>query len=302
MQLVGIVVKEGKMGKKLALVLASGLGCCYATDASAAELAEAETAAPVTPATEVPDSSYRVAGAAASAAVTAQSAEPAASGWEFAVTPYLWASGTKADIDTPQGEEINVDESFIDILGNLKFAMMGAFEAKHGRFVISNDLMFLSLGSDADGHIGPIPVDADADLRLLATTHLLGYRVVDQGPLFLDVFAGARITSVKVDLDLDIGPLTVERDRKKTDIGPVIASRFRAPLGERWGVAIYGDLGGFGVTSDLSWQLLGTVQYVLSERWQLAAGWRHFSAKQSKGDWDVHLRLDGPILGATYRF
>ena len=73
------------------------------------------------------------------------------SGWEFAITPYLWASGTKAKIDTPQGENIKVDESFTDILDALKFAMMGAFEAKHGRFVSVHDLMYLSLGSSARG-------------------------------------------------------------------------------------------------------------------------------------------------------
>jgi opacity protein-like surface antigen len=250
----------------------------------------------------VDPSAYRVAGAGASSLAAAQSTGSTGSGWEFAVTPYLWASGTKADIETPQDEDIKVDESFIDIVGNLKFAFMGAFEARNGRFVTVHDLMFLSLGSDASGDVGPIPIDADADMRLLATTHLAGYRVVDEGPLFLDVFAGARITSVKVELDLDIGQQSFERDRKKTEIGPVIASRFRAPLGERWGFALYGDLGGFGVTSDLSWQLLATVQYDLSDHWRLAAGWRHFSAEQSKNGWDVHIKLDGPILGATYRF
>jgi opacity protein-like surface antigen len=273
-----------------------------AESASAAELAVTDASNSESTAEATESSAYRVAGLAASSSAVAESSGSTGSGWEFAVTPYLWASGSKVDIETPQGEEIKVDESFIDILGDLKFAMMGSFEAKNGRFVIVNDLMFLSMGSSADGHIGPIPIDADADMRLLTTTHLLGYRVVDQGPLFVDVFAGARITSVKVDLDLDIGPLTVERDRKKTEIGPVIGSRFRAPLGGRWGVAVYGDLGGFGVGADLSWQLLGTVQYELSDRWRLAAGWRHFSAKQSKGDWDVHLKLDGPILGVTYRF
>ena len=108
-------------------------------------------------------------------------------------------------------------------------------------------------------------------MRVITTTHLAGYRVVDKGPLFLDLMAGARITSLKADLDLS-GPLrTVERDSSETKIGPVIASRFRMPLGEKWGIELYGDLGGFGVTSDLSWQLLGTVQYEISDHWVLGA-------------------------------
>jgi hypothetical protein len=275
------------MGNHSRLLLAIGMTCLCVAPAAA----------------ETTDSSaYGAAEVGASSLAAAESTTPAETGWEFAVTPYLWASATKADVDTPQGEDIEVDESFIDILGKLKFAFMGAFEARRGRFVIVNDLMFLSLESDASGDIGPIPIDADADMRLLTTTHLAGYRVVDKGPLFVDILAGARLTSIKVDLDLDIGPLSFERDRKKTEIGPVIASRVRFPLSDKWGVAVYGDLGGFGVGADLSWQLLGTVQYEISDHWRLAAGWRHFSAKQGKGDWDVHIKLDGPILGATYRF
>jgi hypothetical protein len=265
------------------------------------QLSSVDAATSATASTGLSDpSTYRVATAAAATATAASSTQPSGSGWEFAVTPYLWMSGTKVDIETPQGEDIKVDESFTDILGDLKFAFMGAFEVKHGRFVSVQDIIYLNLGTSGSGPLGF--VDVDVDMKLLSTTHLFGYRVVDEGPMFVDLFAGGRITSIKVDLDLT-GPLqTIERDSKKTQFGPVIASRFRAPLGGKWGAAIYGDVGGFGVGADLSWQLLGTVQYDLSDRWRLLAGWRHFYAKQSKDDFDVRMKLDGPILGATYRF
>jgi hypothetical protein len=179
---------------------------------------------------------------------------------------------------------------------------MGAFEAKHGRLISVQDIIYLSLGSSADAHIGPIPLEADVDEKLFTSTHLFGYRVVDKGPMFVDLFAGARITSVKVDVDLSTPLQTFHRSNKKTEVGPVIASRIRAPLGGRWGAAIYGDIGGFGVAADISWELLGTIQYDLSDRWRFSAGWRHFYARQDKGDFDIHLKLDGPILGATFSF
>lgn len=288
------------MIRKLGLVLSTALVCTHATSASAAELAVADASA-AEATTEADDSAaYGVAGASSLAA--AQPASSGDSGWEFAVTPYLWAAGTKVKIETPQGENVKVDESFFDILDDLKFAFMGAFEAKHGRFVSVQDLMYLSLGSSADGHIGPIPIEADVDEKLLTTSHLFGYRVVDNGPMFVDLFAGGRITSIKVDLDIDLPLQSFHRSSKKTQFGPMIASRARFPLSDKWGIGVYGDLGGFGVGADLSWQLLGTVQYDISDRWRLLAGWRHFYAKQSKNDFDVHIKLDGPILGVTYRF
>jgi hypothetical protein len=288
------------MTKMLALALTMGAGCFYASGASAAELAEPGLTAPAVSTADTSGSSAY--GIAASSLAAVESTGSTGSGWEFAVTPYLWASGAKAKIETPQGENIKVDESFTDILGDLKFAMMGAFEAKHGRFVSVQDLMYLSLGASAHGHLGPVPLDADVDEKLLTTSHLFGYRVVDNGPMFVDVFAGGRITSVKVDLDIDTPLGTFHRSSKKTQFGPLIASRVRFPLRDTWGVGVYGDIGGFGVGADLSWQLLGTVQYDISDRWRLSGGWRHFYAKQSKNDFDVRFKLDGPILGATFRF
>ena len=222
--------------------------------------------------------------------------------WEIMVAPYLWASAMKVDISTPQGENVQVDESFTKILSAIKFVFMGALDARKGRFVTVNDLIFLHTGSDTKGSIGPGLVKADTDLRTIVFTSVAGYRVVDKGPMFVDLMAGARLTSMRAELDLT-GPLrSVEREKSKTKIGPVIAGRVRVPFNEKWGAALYGDIGGFGITSDISWELIGTVQYDISSHWRLGAGWRHFVAKQEKDDFDVGLKLTGPFLTAAYRF
>ena len=243
----------------------------------------------------------------ASAAVSSASYDETASaatgdGWEVAIVPYLWASGMTVDVETPQGEDIKVEESFTDILDMLKFTFMGAVDARKGRFVTLHDLIYLSTESKTTGSIGPGLVEAEVDMKTLSMTHLAGYRVVDKGPLFFDVMGGARITHLKAELELS-GPLmSIERESSETKVSPVIASRFRLPLGDRWGLALYGDLGGFGITADISWQLLGTVQYDLSDHWRLLAGWRHFEAHQDENGFDVELAIDGPFLTAAYRF
>jgi len=223
-------------------------------------------------------------------------------GWEVAVVPYLWASGMTVDVSTPQGEDIKVEESFTDILGILKFAFMGAVDARKGRFVTLHDLIYLSTESKTSGSIGPGLVEAEVDMKTLSMTHLAGYRVVDKGPLFFDVMAGARITHLKAELELSGPLLSIERESSETKVSPVIASRFRLPLGEKWGFGLYGDLGGFGITADISWQLMGTVQYDLNDHWRMLAGWRHFEAHQDESGFDLDLAIDGPFLTAAYRF
>ena len=236
---------------------------------------------------------------------TATAAEPdsareSESGWQFAATPYVWASAISVDMDLDDHGSVDSDTSFTEILGDLKFVFMGAFEARNDRFVMITDIIYLSVGSEADGPAGF--VDADVDLATFIGTAVAGYRVVEEGPLFVDLFAGGRVTSIDAEVELT-GPFqSVESDASKTRVSPVVAGRFRLPLGERWGVAVYGDLAGFGITSDLPWQLLGTVQYDLSNHWRLAAGYRHVAVETETGNSDVDVALSGPILGFSYRF
>lgn len=284
-----------KFGLLLSMTVA-GLAASTATAADAPAASAATSGAASDP------SAYSIATAAMSTAAEASSTESGDSGWEVSVTPYAWLSAVSADISTAQGEEIEVDESFTDILGNLNFVFMGAMNARHGRFLLGTDVIYLSMSAEGEGTLGPGLVESDVDLKTLVVTALGGYRAVDQGPMFLDLFAGARITSVDVDLELS-GPLqTVERESSNTRVGPVVGSRFRMPLSENWGLVLYGDVGGFGVTADLTWEAMATVQYELSSHWRLAGGWRYFHYHKDKDDFDVDLALSGPILGFTYRF
>ena len=302
------------MGTRTRLLLATVLSLLGASPALALSQEQigssSSNAVPATSMANGPSGAARLAPAAASIASLdavahsdeQEAANPGNDGWEVLVVPYLWASDMKADISTPQGEGVDIDQSFTEILSDIKFTFMGPLQARRGRFVTVQDLIFLSMESKDEGDIGPGLVEAEVDMRVITTTHLAGYRVVDKGPLFLDLMGGARIVSIKADLDLS-GPLqTVERDSSATQVGPVIASRFRVPFSEKWALELYGDLGGFGVTSDLSWQLLGTVQYEVSDHWLLGGGWRHFSAEQDKNGFKIDMTMSGPFLAFGYRF
>ena len=280
------------MTKTLTMLLTAAAACCYSASAYAADQAAAPAAAQV-------DSS--TATAPAPPAAEAPPSDTGKTQWVFTSIPYVWASGSKSVFTTRQGETLTTKDSFFDLLGDLKFALMGASEARHGRLVLLGDLMFVKLGSSAHGHLGPIPLSADVDLKTLLVTGLVGYRAVDRGPMFFDLFAGGRITGLKANLEIT-GPLnTHEADYKKTHLAPVFGARFRTPLGGSWGATVYGDVGGFGIGSDLSWQALGTVEYDLSKHWQLGGGWRHYYGRASDRGFKLAQTLDGPILILKYQ-
>ena len=218
--------------------------------------------------------------------------------WDVSFTPYLWVAGTKGDIGVPRGDGAEIDRSFADLMGNLKFAFMGALDVRHGRLVAITDVMYLSVGAKAEGIREPQFVEGKLDTSVFLGTGAVGYRVVDKGPMFVDLFVGGRYSSLKADVELT-GPLQTRRRKgSASNVSALAGGRVRVPLGENWGLALYSDVG----SGDVKWQALATVQHDFSRHWRVAAGYRHMSINHSKNDFEFDVALSGPIVGVTYKF
>jgi hypothetical protein len=245
-----------------------------------------------------------LAAAPAQAKDEAPAAGESSGGWEFSITPYLWGAGEKGDIQAfAVAPPVDVDLKFSDIFDHLDFAAMGTVQAKNGRFVSMADIAYVKVSaSKGVGVRDPDFIDIDLETSTFTATALAGYRAVDQGEMFLDLMGGGRLNTVKTKLSLS-GPVrSLSGKSSETWLDPVIAARFHAPIGGDWAFVIYGDVGGFGLGSDLTWQLQGAVQYHLSRHWSLEAGWRQFAVDYDKQGFLYDVKLGGPLLGATYRF
>jgi hypothetical protein len=85
-----------------------------------------------------------------------------------------------------------------------------------------------------------------------------------------------------------------------------VGGRLLLTLSERVTLVVRGDAGGFGVGSELTWNLIGNVQYHLSRTVSLGMGYRAFSIDYEKGSGNDRFRYDvlmhGPALGAAFHF
>ena len=215
-------------------------------------------------------------------------------------TPYLWLAGVKGDIAIPRNDsEAEVDKSFGDILGDLKFAFMGTLDLRYRRFVAHTDLIYLNLGADIERADSLIFTEGEVDLKQLIATAALGYRVIDRGPLFVDIYAGGRLVSLDADLKL-VGPLqTREASASPSNISPLVGGKARFPLSARWALALQGDI---GFDSDVKWQLAGSVQYQLGNHWRMGAGYRHLQLHHDTEESEFDIAFSGPLLAFTYIF
>jgi len=251
--------------------------------------AAAETAAqPADPAAQAPE--------AADPPPPADATEP--DKWKFATIGYLWAAGAHGETDViGPAEPVGLDLSFGDVLDAFKFAFMGAAEARHGRVVILGDLTFIHLGVKKGIDIREQDfADAKLDSLTSEVTLVGGYRVADQGPVFVDLMAGGRLNWFKTTLELEGPNRSAEGEVKETWIDPLIAARVVAPLGGKWSSTVYGDVGGIVAGSDITWQIFGTVNYRIKPKMQLGAGWRAFKVHYDEGVFLYDVAQNGPVF------
>ena len=218
--------------------------------------------------------------------------------WEFATIGYIWGGRAhgRTDVIGPV-EPVDVDLDLGDVIKSFKFAFMGAAEARHDRLVILGDLMFIHLGGDQGiGIRDPDFLEAELDSRTTEVTLIGGYRVVDKGPVIVDLLAGGRMNWFNTSLQLTGPRRSAEGKVQQTWLDPIIAGRAIMPLGGKWSATLYGDVGGFGIGSDITWQAIPVVNYQLNHKMTLGAGWRVFKVHYDKGDFLYDIAQNGPLI------
>src|SRR5262249_308861 len=126
--------------------------------------------------------------------------------------------------------------------------------------------------------------------------------VIDGERGHLGLLVGGRLWNVDADGSL-IGPLAVrQHSGGKTWVDPIIGVNGRLELGAGFAVQAEADVGGFGIASDIDWQVLGTLQYEFNDSITLNAGYRYLPVDFHDGGFLYNVALQGPIIGATIRF
>jgi hypothetical protein len=240
-----------------------------------------------------------------------QEAEPpaatASDRWTVTVAPYLWATAMDGNA-TVRGLESDVDVPFSDILKDLSFGAMMLVDVARGPFGIGVNGLYARVSPDTD--VGPIEIDTTSDTVQLGVAPY--YRVIDWAyrtspsgrPLRLRVEpeAGFRFTYLRAELEVRRGRTF---DQSESWVDPLIGSRFGIDLSDRWNLTAEANVGGFGVGSDLAWNVQGFVGYrtsLFGVPTTLAAGYRALHQDYDHNDFKWDVTMHGPVLGAALRF
>lgn len=233
-------------------------------------------------------------------------------GWALQVTPYLWATGIKGHISPFRRlPTIGIRQSFSDVADNLDFGGFINLWGRYERFVVSADIMYVSTtDTHTFGALPPLPpplpqipsLSASVDSRQFMATLMGGYRLISMPDFSLDALGGVRGWHIANEVTVRAGNLVGTYDESFGWVDPVLGARAFFRVSDRFSLHAQADIGGFGAGSDLTWSILGTVNYSFSDHFSASAGYKVLDVKYDSGGHVFDARLNGPVLGLTYRF
>jgi hypothetical protein len=267
--------------------------------------------------------------------------------WTFDITPYAWLPSLNGS-STIKGHTTDIDATFFGDLIHRKipkelFGLMAAFEARNDRFAVIGDFTYMLLGAGKGGARSETfgqRVRADIDLDVNLTTKMVifelagAYQLARWGATSgmpgsgtaIDIYGGGRLWWQQADVSLALSAqliailprrtFTISADRAVatsgdiTWIDPIVGLRLRHQFAPGSELTLSGDVGGFGVGSEFSWQAIGAYRFTFAKTnnvtWSGMLGYRALYVDYSKSAGDTLYVFDmlqhGPVAGLTARF
>lgn len=220
-----------------------------------------------------------------------------ADAWRFQATPYVWMSGMEGQVRPFRSAPMaNVHKSFSELMDSLDAAAFVTGTARRGAFVLQADVTH---ASTSDSTPLPIGIAADVKVRQSSVTVTAGYAWMTTERTGIDLMGGLRYWDISAAVNV---PAVVSARSDTSFVDPIAAVRWRQSLAPRWSSVTYVDVGGFGMGSDATWQVLALANYQASDNLFLSVGYRHLSVDYRDSGKRLDVALSGPMLGVTYRF
>ena len=225
--------------------------------------------------------------------VASNAADTEAEKWRFTISPYLWVASIYGSTGA-EGIDSGVDTGYNFLsLDNLEGAFFIAASASKGRWTIQTDIVFLKFADEGD--FDPFTANIDLDGHVLELSG--AYR---PGSFeYTEVVFGLRQVSLNLDVGLTPGPQGIQ---SQDWLDPLIGIRHVRPLGERWQARIRLDLGGFGVSSDLTFNGLLGADFNMTKHSSLFMGYRYLTLDFEEDGFLADLTAEGLVLGVEFSF
>lgn len=221
--------------------------------------------------------------------------------WQHTVV--IYGMGAALDGDATIGDlTVPIDLSMSDVFDALEMGAMLAYRADNGTWSFTADTTFMGLGATAETDRGLVKGDVDMDQFTLMGT--LGRRLTPH----LEALLGLLYIDLSTDLKVT-GPLETRTASESASwVDPMLGLLYSAPFADDWHFGLRGDVGGFGIGSQFSYQVLASVRWQANDTIGVVAGYRligfdYEDGNKGSSDYERYdLTEQGPLLGMTISF
>jgi opacity protein-like surface antigen len=174
-----------------------------------------------------------------------------------------------------------------------------------------------------------INAKVDVKMQLLITEFGVDYELLKlplgrekKSALRFDLRAGGRYVYMKGEVEVSAqiagtivtpqnvipfsGGLAADSGGRRQWIEPLVGGAVWWDVNDRLRLMVRGDIGGFGVGSDLSWQVVGGVEWDVRDWFAIFAGYRLLDIDFVDGSgprrFAFDVQMQGPYLAAMFRF
>ena len=226
---------------------------------------------------------------------------PTATEWQHSIAPYLWIPGIEGQMGV-NGIVSDVDASQSDILSHLDFGGFLGLTGQKGKWGYYVDIEYLKLSSEAD--IDNLPIsEVDMSMEQLRIEAVVSYEAYKTQQTSVELYGGLQFTNVDIELEItnSLGGKASPSDSESW-VDPIIGLKVLHDFSDKWFLSLVGEVGGFGVSSDITWQAMAGVGYNINECWSIVGGYRHLYIDYEDDGFVYDTDTSGPILGGVYKF
>jgi len=225
--------------------------------------------------------------------------------WKVITEIYLLFPYMKGDIGVGNHITVPVEAKPNDIFSNLTFGAMLNVEVHNSKWAFISDLLYANLDKEV------LPTKLISSGTVSAKQIIWEPSGLYRLTSYLEAGVGGRLNFMESGFDIfrktiPSGTEEIAESASKTWFDPILIARVSTSIRDKWLFKVKGDLGGFGLGSDFTWQVQAYAGYRFGKLFQLTAGYKILSIDYDKGTdtnrFIYNVDTSGPVVRFGFNF
>jgi len=214
--------------------------------------------------------------------------------FRFELTPYLWAASIKGTMATGGEESPPIDSDYnFFALDNLDGVASATFSARKNQWGFLFDFLYVAY---EDTFLEATPLQATPRLEgtIIEFAGVYAPTSIDN----MEFIAGLR----QQDITVSLLSLNRKPEQSVAWVDPFVGLIYARPLKGDFHMALRGDVGGFGIESDIAVNAEAMFRYQMNNTFSIKFGYRYLKVKFDDSDFLYDISLDGFQIGLGILF